>query len=171
MPGKPTKRRGKSNAGEAVQRPATPADAEVILRLYELRRENEMRKARNFIMADFWPENVNDVLRIARAYPSPENAWFRQVTTYWDMAAALVLRGALHEELFFDCSGEMYVVFAKLRPYLNELREKLPKSLVHVEKLVMKTAEGRARLERLEKIQRRYVAKRAQMAATAAGNS
>jgi hypothetical protein len=130
-----------------------------------------MRKARNFILADFWPASADDVLRIARAYPSPENAWFRQVTTYWDMAAALVLRGAVHEGLFFDCSGEMWVVFAKLRPYLSELREKLPKSLVHVERLALKTQEGRERLERLEKIQRRYVAKRAQMAATAAGNS
>ena len=155
----------------APDRPATPADAEVILRLYELRRENEMRKARNFILQDFWPENVEDVLRIARAYPSPENAWFRQVTTYWDMAAALVLRGAVHEGLFFDCAGEMWVVFAKLRPYLNELRERLPKSLIHVERLAMKTEEGRARLERLEKIQKRYIAKRAKMTAAAAGNS
>ncbi len=162
--------RAADNANPA-ERPATAADAQLILQLYELRREPEMRKARNFILADFWPMTADDVLRIARAYPSPENAWFRQVTTYWDMAASLVLRGALHEGLFFDNSGEMYVVYAKLRPFLNELREKLPKSLVHVERLIMSTQEGRERLDRLEKIQRRMAARRAQIAATAAGNS
>ena len=141
---------------KASARPATAADAQVILQLYDLRRDPEMRKARNFISADFWPECAEDVLRIIRAFPSPENTWLRQVTSYWEMAAAMVLRGALHEGLFYDCSGEMYCVFAKFKPFLAELRQKTPFFLLTVEKVIMATSDGRERLGRLGKrLQRR----------------
>lgn len=152
---------------------ATAADAELILHLYELRRERQMRKARHFISADFWPEGAEDTLRLARAYPSPENTYLRQVTSYWEMAAALVLRGALHEGLFFDCSGEMYCVFAKFKQHLPEIRQKLPYFLVSVEKVIMNTADGRNRLNRLEvklaRRQQKLAQRRAAVAATSAG--
>ncbi len=154
-------------------RPATPEDAKIILHLYDLRRDTEMRNAREFMSAEFWPESAEDILRIARAFPSPENTYMRQVTTYWEMAAALVLRGALHEGLFFDCSGEMYCVYAKFRPFLGEVRQKLPKMLVLVEELVLRSPEGRARLERLEaqlkRTQQKLAQRRAAIAATSAG--
>jgi hypothetical protein len=152
---------------------ATAADAELILHLYELRRERQMRKSRHFISADFWPESAEDTLRLARAYPSPENTYLRQVTSYWEMAAALVLRGALHEGLFFDCSGEMYCVFAKFKQHLPEIRQKLPYFLVTVEKVIMNTADGRDRLHRLEvklaRRQQKLAQRRAAVAATSAG--
>jgi len=154
---------------------ATTGDVEVILYLYELRREAEMRKARHFISARFWPSSAEDTLRLARAYPSPENTWLRQVTSYWEMAASFVLRGGLHEGLFFDCSGEMWCVFAKFKPYLAEIRSKLPYFLVNVEKVIMNTEEGRNRLQRLEarlaRRQQKLAHRRAALAATSAGYS
>ena len=65
------------------------------------------------------------------------------MTSYWEMAASLVLRGALHEELFFDCSGEMYCVFAKFKPYLADIRKKLPYFLLNVEAVAVRNR-GRA---------------------------
>jgi hypothetical protein len=150
---------------------ATAADAQIILQLYDLRRDKEMRKARHFISAEFWPESADDTLRIARAYPSPQNTWLRQVTSYWEMAASFVLRRALHEGLFFDASGEMYCVYAKFRPYLTEIRQKLPYFLLTVEKVVMNTAEGQKRLDRLEKRLARRKQKLAERAATLVGTS
>lgn len=168
-----------SKSGIATQRrsaaKATAADAEIILRLYELRRETQMREARHFISADFWPETAEDTLRIARAYPSRENTWLRQVTSYWEMAAALVTRGALHEDLFFDCSGEMYCVYAKFKPCIAEIRKKLPYFLLNVEQVIMNTAEGRARADRLEarlaRRQQKLAQRRSEIAATSAGYS
>ena len=170
MPSKPKPSR-KTQAKMPV--PATASDAQIILHLYDFRRETEMRKARHFISAEFWPESAEDTLRIARAYPSPENTWLRQVTSYWEMAASFVLRGALHEGLFFDASGEMYCVYAKFRPFLPEIRQKLPYFLLTVEKVVLRTPEGRQRLERLERRLSRRRQKlgerRAAVAATSAG--
>ncbi|HKN36590.1 MAG TPA: hypothetical protein VJX16_25385 [Terriglobales bacterium] len=152
---------------------ATTADAQLILQLYDFRREAEMRKARHFISAEFWPESAEDTLRLARQYPSTQNTWLRQVTSYWEMAVSFVLRGARHEGLFFDGSGEMYCVFAKFRPFLPEIRQKLPYFLVTVENVVMKTQEGRDRMERLEKRlarrRQKLAERRAAVAATSAG--
>ncbi len=108
----PSKSKSSGNPMATTSRCATAADAQIILQLYDLRRDTEMRKARHFIAAEFWPESAEDTLRLARDYPSPENTWLRQVTSYWEMAASFVVRGALHEGLFFDASGEMYCVYA-----------------------------------------------------------
>ena len=106
---------------------ATADDAALILKLYDLRREPEMRKARNWLVTEFWPESADDFLKVANAFPSQENSWIRQVGSYWDMAAAFVLQGALSEELFVQpgCSGEMFFIFAKIHPFLKELRQKM----------------------------------------------
>src|SRR5207244_7032585 len=104
----------------------TAADAELILKLYDLRREAEMRKARNWWVAAFWPQNADDVAKIAGALGTQENNWLRQVGGYWEMAS-LGLHGALNEDLFLEgsFSGEMFFIFAKVRPFLKELREKM----------------------------------------------
>ena len=77
---------------------ATVTDAQLVLQLYDLRRESEMRKARNFFLSLF-PQTADDVLKVFYAFGSQENAWLRQVISYWDMVASLVLRGAFHEGL------------------------------------------------------------------------
>ncbi|MBZ5647350.1 MAG: hypothetical protein LAN37_09025 [Acidobacteriia bacterium] len=168
-----TRTRKRKRIFPAAGTKATQADADVILYLYDLRRDDEMRKARHFVSAEFWPETADDVLRVIRAYPSRENTWLRQVISYWEMAAAFVLRGALHEQLFFDCTGEMYCVFSKFQPFLKELRPKLPFFLLTVEEVIMRLPEGRARLariqRRLERRKQKLEARKAIYGAASAG--
>jgi hypothetical protein len=134
---------------------ATPHDANLVLKLYDLRREAEMRKARSWFGAEFWPQSAADVLKVVNAFPSQENAWMRQVGGYWDMAASLVLHGALNEELFLQpgISGEMFFIFAKIHPFLKEMREKMnnPEAFANVEKVATGSKLARKRLERVSK--------------------
>ena len=127
-------------------------DAQIIMRLYDLRRETEMRKARAWY-AGWWPTSVDDVLQVLNAFGTPENAWFRQVNGYWDMAASFVIHGIVNEELFFDSSGEMWFIFAKLQPFLKEVRQKanLPHGFLRVERVVTRTKDGRDRLQMMLK--------------------
>ena len=103
---------------------ATVQDAQLILKLYDLRREAEMRKARRWLTVEFWPQNAEEFIAVTNSFPSQENAWLRQVGGYWDMAASFVLHGALNEELFLQpgCSGEMFFILGKIYPFLKEFR-------------------------------------------------
>jgi hypothetical protein len=146
----------------------TPADATLILTLYDLRREAELRKARNWWLVEFWPDNAGDVMQVAHAMGTPENNWLRQVMGYWELAASLVLHGTVHETLFLEpaCSGEMFLVFAKLHPFLPAVREKMqnPRLLANVEQVITKSKAGR---ERLKAVEQRLAARRTQMKAGA----
>jgi len=132
---------------------ATAQDAELIMKLYDLRREPEMRKARNWFTTEFWPASAEELIRVASAFPSQENSWIRQVGGYWDMAASFVLSGALNEELFLQpgCCGEMFFIFAKVYPYLKEFREKTnnPDAFANIEKVATGSKPARRRLERV----------------------
>src|SRR3954462_6921878 len=134
---------------------ATAHDAQLILQLYDLRREPEMRKARNWYTTEFWPQNADEFLAVANAFPGQENAWMRQVNGYWDMASALVVHGALHEELFLQggISGEMFFIFAKIHPFLKEIRQKMgnPDAFMNLEKIATGSKLARKRLERFSK--------------------
>jgi len=133
-------------------------DAQIIMRLYDLRREPEMRKARGWF-AGFVPRNADDLMQLINGVNPQENAWFRQVSSYWDMAASFVLRGALNEELFVDNSGEMFFVLGKVYPFLKEVREKTHSPyLQRVEKVATRTKEAR---ERLQMMMKRAEARRA----------
>jgi hypothetical protein len=142
---------------------ATNGDAELILKLYDFRREPVMREARKFI-AMFFPQTADDILNVVNGMGMPENAYLRQVMGYWEMAASLVLRGALHEGLFLDNAGEMIFVFAKFAPFLAELREKMgqPQLLGRCEEVINHTTEGQQRLalmiERQKKMAERAAA-------------
>ncbi len=135
--------------------PSTPttADAELIMKLYDLRRESEIRKARNWWLG-FWPESTDDIVKIGTALGTQENAWLRQVGGYWEMAASFVLHGTLNRELFLEpsFSGEMFVFFGKVEPFLKELREKMqnPGIFGNVEKLIMTSAGGPERLKQTQ---------------------
>jgi hypothetical protein len=141
----------------------TTSDAHLILELYDLRREAEMRKARNWWGAEFFPQSADDVMKVAFLMGSQENNWFRQVAGYWNMAASFVLLGVLNEELFLQpaISGEMFLIFAKVQPYLKELREKIgdPNLFLNIEKVVMRTKWGRDRhqfmLKRVETLRQK----------------
>lgn len=130
----------------------TADDAQIIMRLYDLRRESEMRKARAWY-AGWWPASVDDVMQVLNSFGTQENAWFRQVNGYWDMAASFVLRGVLSEGLFFDSCGEMWFTLSKLQPFLEEVRKKagVPQGFVRVEKAATRTKEGRERLQMMLK--------------------
>lgn len=131
----------------------TTADAELIVKLYDLRREAEIRKARNWWLG-FWPESADEISKIATALGSQENAWLRQVGGYWEMAASFVLHGTLSRELFLEpsFSGEMFVVYGKVEPFLKELREKVqnPAIFANVEKLIATSAGAPERLKQTQ---------------------
>ena len=92
---------------------ATAKDAELVLKLYELRREPRMRQARNWVLHEFNPKTLDELLAVQRDFGSDHNQMWRQVIGYWEMAAALVLRGALDRELFLDSAGENLFILAK----------------------------------------------------------
>ena len=130
----------------------TAEDAQIIVKLYDLRREAEMRKARTWF-GGWWPTSADGVIAIINGGGTQENAWFRQVSGYWDMAASFVLRGVLNEELFWDSGGELWFVFAKLQPFLAEIREKTGNKMLYsrVEKIATRTKDGRDRLQAFSK--------------------
>jgi hypothetical protein len=134
-----------------MSRKPTASDAQLILQLYDLRREAEMRKARNWWLVNFWPMTADEFMKVATGLGTEENAWFRQVAGYWDMAASLVLHGILHPDLFLEggSSGEMVFLFAKIQPILKEVREKMqaPGLFLNVEKVIMGSKTGRDRLK------------------------
>jgi hypothetical protein len=137
--------------------PATPADAQVIMQLYELRREPELRKARHWYGAEFHPKSADDVMAIISDMKSDANRYFRMVTSYWEMAAALALHGAVNEQLFLDTQGEMFFIFAKLAPYIAEVREKMQTpAATNIETLINKSDASKKKLQafvqRVEKI-------------------
>jgi hypothetical protein len=134
---------------------ATGHDAQIIMKLYDLRREAEMRKARAWFGTEFWPQSADEFIKVANSFPSQENAWLRQVGGYWDMAAAFVVHGALNEELFLQpgCSGEMFFIFGKVYPFLKEFREQTgnPDAFANIEKVATGSKVARKRLERVLK--------------------
>jgi hypothetical protein len=126
---------------------ATPADAEIILRLYELRTEALMRQARAWVTSEFWPATADDYFAIATNSADPHNAWLRQVLSYWEMAAAMVLHGAVSAELFVDCNGEGFFILAKFAPLLDAIREKNPNFLIKTGELVNRFTAAAQRYE------------------------
>ena len=132
----------------------TSADAQLILQLYDLRREAEIRKARNWWLVTFWPESAEDYMKVGAAMGTHENNWLRQAAGYGSMSASLVLSGAINQELFLDpsVSGEMFFIFAKVKPFLGELRTKLknPRMFANIEKLINSTKQGREWLKYVE---------------------
>lgn len=110
-------------------------DANLILKLYELRRETVMRQARNWFVREFHPTSAAAILEVMKGEHS---AHYRMVTSYWEMAAALVNHGAIDAAMFADTNAEHVLVFAKVEPFLAELRAGYgnPKLLSGLEKLV-----------------------------------
>lgn len=130
---------------------ATPADAEIILKLYELRREEVMRKARAWVIGDFWPATAEDYFAVASNPADPHNAFVRQVISYWEMAAAMVLHGAISPELFVDCNAEGFLLLAKFSPILDAVRERTPMFLMKTSELVKRVPAAAARFEAVQK--------------------
>jgi hypothetical protein len=130
-------------------------DARLIVQLERLREEAEMRRARRWWRDEFCPRSAADYLRVEMAHGTQENRWLRQVATYWGLAAALVLDQTLSEKAFFrpEFSGELFAVFAKVHPFLKQLRQRTrnPEFMGNVEKVVLRSKTGRKRLREAAK--------------------
>jgi hypothetical protein len=129
-------------------------DVNIILRLYELRREETMRKARDWFTTDFNPESTQDLLAVMVGKDNPA---YRMVSSYWDMAAAFVNHGAVDEQLFNDIHFEHIAVYAKLQPFLAEFRAatNAPYYLTHLERLVMRMPDAEERLATMRRFMKR----------------
>jgi hypothetical protein len=129
--------------------------ADLILKLYNLRREEVMRKAREWYMKEFHPRSAQDVVSVLRGEHS---AYFRMVTSYWEMAASFVNNGVIDWKMFMEANpGEPVNVFVKLYPYLEELRSMFAskyeetQAFQHLEEVVMKLPHAKEQLaERVE---------------------
>ena len=129
-------------------------EADLILKLYDLRREPTMRIARDYFFRDFNPESMAD---IGNVLMGEHSGHIRMVMSYWDMAAALVNHGAIDVNLFNDTNGEHLGVFTKMEPFLGEIRAAFgAQFLDNLEKLVDATLDGRKRVaemrERMKKM-------------------
>ena len=143
-------------------------DADLILKLYDLRREPVMREARKFI-GQFSPKSLDDLMKVAGAFGTPEQAYLRQVAGYWEMAASLVNRGALNRELALDNFQEMFFVYAKIQPYLEAYRQEMgtPQFLRQTQQLAESSPETRERTAAMQRMQAE-MARRSEEAALAA---
>jgi hypothetical protein len=137
----------------AKTKKATATDADICMKLYDLRREAEMRKARDFVNYQFQPQGLDDVLKVVQAMGTQQNAWCRQVFSFWENAASLVLNGLVQPELFFTWNGEMVFVYAKFKPYLADLRKAIdnPGFMAGIEKVVNGSPEARKRVLAIQK--------------------
>jgi len=138
-------------------------ESKLILKLYELRREETMRTARSWFFLEFNPESMADV---NNAMFSEHSGHLRMVMTYWDMAAAIVNNGGISVDLFTAANGEHLSVFSKLELLLGECRAAYgPQFLINLEKLVDATPGGRERTaamrERMKSIRAEVAARRA----------
>lgn len=138
------------------------ASADLILKLYELRREAKLRDARAW-MISYFPESIDDIMRTVVDETTSAN--FRMVTTYWDMAASLVNRGAIDEAMFLDSAGESWIVFAKVQPYLAEYREMIsnPGFMKHLEGLLMRQPNAQETVDTRRESMKRWMAARAEL--------
>jgi hypothetical protein len=137
--------------------------AELILKLYELRRESVMREARNWLFS-FNPESFED---IQRAVMSEHSAYLRMVTTYWDMACSFVNHGAIDAEMFNDANAEQVFVFAKFQPFLEQIRANSsnPDAFRHLERAVTAMPQAEERLARARAMSKAIAQARASAAA------
>lgn len=119
--------------------------AQLILNLYELRREETLRKARDFFVG-FDPQTPEEFMS---ALSGPQGAYVRMVISYWDMAASLVKNGAIDEKMFLEASGEFILVFGKMEPFIPRLREVFgnPDFLGSLEWLALGIPDARKRID------------------------
>ena len=132
-------------------------DANLILRLYEIRREERMRRAREWFITAFNPESTEDIFQLLTGEHSAD---FRMVASYWDMAATFVNHGAIDERLFNDINTEHVAVYAKLQPFLEEMRA-IPGAppylyLKNLEPLILRMPDAKERIA----VMRRYMKRR-----------
>jgi hypothetical protein len=140
-------------------------DADLILKLYDLRREAVMREARNWLFT-FNPTGIQDVMEVMMGEHSGH---FRMVISYWDMACAMVVNGAIDEELFNQTNGEHIFVYMKVAPVLQDIRAMFDNQdfLKHLETVVKRIPNIDERIASMTERMKKF----AEMRAKAAGQS
>lgn len=119
-------------------------DADLVLRVYEMRREAVMRASRDAFNGKFWPANYDDVKAVAGNQAHELNAAYRQLGTYWEMVYGLVKHGIVNTEFFMETNGEGMFLYAKVEPYLEQLRKDFsPALLRNTEWVAKETERGR----------------------------
>ncbi|HKA37865.1 MAG TPA: hypothetical protein VKH43_13660 [Thermoanaerobaculia bacterium] len=131
----------------SMQTIPTYDDAHLVLKLYELRRDEKLRTAREWFVGRFFPRSGADIETLYAA-PGNENVYFRMVTSYWDMAASFVVRGVLNADLLLDSAGEMVLVWAKLEEHVGQIRGKIVSTafLSNLERVMQSSAYAREKL-------------------------
>ena len=135
-----------------------PNDALAILKLYELRSEPLMRQARSWFFTEFRPQSGLEILSLMQS-GEKESAFYRMVSSHWEIASALVNHGGIDEKLFLEANTEHLVVFAKLQPFINEIRETIgePDYLSNLEQLVGRVSNIEKKLENRRRLIDRWV--------------
>ena len=123
---------------------AKQLDVQAILKLYELRRDEKMRVARAWYFTEFNPASAADIVKLMLSGQEP-SASYRMITSYWDMASSLVNNGGIDEKLFLEANSEHLAVFAKLEPFIAEVREAFGEAnyLAHLETLILKIPQAK----------------------------
>ncbi len=133
--------------------------ADLIMKLYDLRREDKMRDARAWFVA-FFPESAGEIMQAM--INAETSAKYRMVTTYWDMAAAFINHGAIDEAMFSEITGEHIVVFSKIEPFIEELRATMGENyLKNLEALIMKQPNAKEMLAARRELMKRWMQARA----------
>ena len=140
-------------------------DADLILKLYELRREKTMREARSWFFT-FNPQGKDDFIDVLT---SDKSGLYRMVISYWDMACSFVNHGAIDADMFNDANGEHMFVYAKLEPFLPALREEMgnPNFLGNLEKVVKDCPDHEVKLANIRDRMQKLIALYQQRAAAA----
>jgi hypothetical protein len=122
-------------------------EAELILKLYDLRRESVMRQARSYIGGEFLPLSADEFVNIV-TQGGQHTSYVLQVYGYWDMVSAFVIHGTLSEPLVFDTCQEMYFQYSKIQPYLKQFRKRmnLPEWMQNLETVAEGSAKARKRI-------------------------
>ena len=136
------------------QPPATPSvpmqkespdhlDADLVLKIYDLRRESVMRESRDAINRDYWPRTAEEALEVLRQ-DHPLNRAFRQTSTYWEMVYGMARHGIVHADFLAENSGEGLLLFVRVEPYLAQLRAaSSPRAFRNAEWIANNTEMGR----------------------------
>lgn len=144
-----------------MPKPQSPIQqAELLLHLYELRRETVMRQARSYVGGQFNPKSADEFIDVIRK-GDQQTAYILQVFGYWDMLCAFVHHGALAEALVYDTCQEMYFQWAKIQPYLKTFRQemKLPEWMQNIEKVVDGSPKGRRRIATMKASAKAFAAR------------
>ena len=124
-------------------------DADLILKLYDLRREESLRAAREKLTSEFWPKNAKEAVAVT-AHEHPLNRMYRQVSTYWEMVYRMARHGIIHGDFLVENNGEGLLLYAKVEPYLAEIRAATsPRSFQNAEWVAKEVPMGRTIAEHM----------------------